>query len=433
MLCLALFGLKKLAGHRAYASLALPANSAALKTQTQAPTVAAQSADSTKHDLGAYSLDLYSSFRNYPQADTFTYEGRTLAAQYDPDSLLNARTAVYLQRYRPETGVILACDLKSGRVLAAGERQDSVVTTAPRMAFLGCYPAASLIKILTASAAFDLKGKDATDSIPVIGGYYTLYKRQLRCGESWDRLPKITIREAFAKSVNPAFAVLGQSMGPEVLRTVAEKLGFNHPRMPQCGSPSRIDIPDSGFGLAEMSCGFTGKTTISPWHALEIARGAGDDGRLRACSFARSVTDIAGNKQVTLAGDTGTQFISPANLPKLQTLMEGTIRFGTARKSFYSVLRASHMEKLDLGGKTGSLDGDEPKGRYDWFIGYAKLKDDPSDGLALAIMVVHREYVSVRSSQLAALLIRDWIIAKEKAKKAKTSMASSSHSTSAGA
>src|SRR6185503_4427719 len=195
--------------------------------------------------------------------------------------LLNARTSVYLQRYRPETGVILACDLKSGRMLAVGERHDSLISEAPRLAFLGGYPAASLIKILTASAAFDSKGKLATDSIPILGSYYTLYRRQLKCGDNWDHLPKITIQEAFAKSVNPAFAVLGQSLGPEALRKAAEKLGFNRASLPDVGTPSRIEVPDSGFALAEMSCGFTGRTTISPWHALELARGAGDDGRLR--------------------------------------------------------------------------------------------------------------------------------------------------------
>jgi penicillin-binding protein A len=115
-----------------------------------------------------------------------------------------------------------------------------------------------------------------------------------------------------------------------------------------------------------------------------------------------------------------TPFISLENLPKLQALMEGTVEFGTGRKGFHQVLGAKRMDKLVLGGKTGSLDGSDPKGRYEWFIGYAKLKDDPSQGLALSIMLIHRTYETVHPSQIAALLIRDWLAAREKARKART-------------
>ncbi|HLP30777.1 MAG TPA: hypothetical protein VK150_05410, partial [Geothrix sp.] len=107
----------------------------------------------------------------------------------------------------------------------------------------------------------------------------------------------------------------------------------------------------------------------------------------------------------------------PANLPRLQALMESTIRKGTARKGFHQVLRASHMQKIETGGKTGTLDGEDPKGRYDWFIGYARLKDEPHKGIALAVMLVHGTYASQRSTVLAALLVRDWLEAQEKARK----------------
>jgi beta-lactamase class D len=87
------------------------------------------------------------------------------------------------------------------------------------------------------------------------------------------------------------------------------------------------------------------------------------------------------------------------------------------------VLKASHLEKIEAGGKTGSLDGDgdeeETRGRFDWFIGYVKLKDDPAHGLAFSIMLVHREYSTIHASQLAALLIRDWLTAYQKALKAR--------------
>ena len=355
--------------------------------------------------------------RNYPRPDTFSYRGDAMVADYATDSLLNARVNVYLQRYRPETGVILVSDLKSGHVLAIGEREDSNITATPRLAYGGGFPAASLIKILTATAALESNAHELTDSIPQLGGYHTLYKRQLKA-EGQRHLPRITLEEAFSKSVNPAFGMLGLSMGPAALRSTAIRMGFNQPTLPSCVATSRIEFPDSGFSLAEASCGFTAKTTISPWHALQIARGAGDDGRLRICSFAHSIVNLATGKATPVRPDTGCLFVSQDNLPKLQGFMQATVRSGTARKGFHSILKASHLEKIEAGGKTGSLDGEETRGRFDWFIGYVKLRDDPAHGLAFSIMLVHREYASIHASQLAALLIRDWLSAIEKARKA---------------
>lgn len=362
-------------------------------------------------------VEWHAPIRNYPRPDTFTFEGQSLVADYAPDSLLNARVNVYLQRYRPETGVILAADLRTGHMLAMGERADSIITSAPKLAFAGGFPAASLIKILTATAALETNARELVDGIPQLGGHHTLYRRQLKT-EGIRNLPRITLEDAFCKSVNPAFGILGLSMGAEALRSTAIRMGFNQPTLPSGVAISRIEFPDSGFSLAEASCGFTAKTTISPWHALQIARGAGDDGRLRVCGFARSIFNLSTRAELALSPDSGGLFVSPENLPKLQSMMEATVRKGTSRKGFHSIMKAYHMDKIVAGGKTGSLDGEEVPGRFDWFVGYVKLKDDPAKGLAFSIMLVHREYASIHASQLAALLIRDWLIAHEKTRKA---------------
>ncbi len=355
--------------------------------------------------------------RNYPRPDTFSYKGNAVIADYDPDSLLNARVNVYLERYRPETGVIMIADLRSGHVVAMGERDDSAITAAPRLAFGGGFPAASLIKILTATAALECKAKELTDSIPQLGGFHTLYKRQLKL-EGQRHVPRITLEEAFSRSVNPAFGMLGLSLGPEALRATAVRMGFNQPMFPVTAARSRIEFPDSGFSLAEAACGFTAKTTISPWHALQIARGAGDDGHLRPCAFIHRLRDLGAGSDLPLGNPSGAAFVSPENLVVLQSLMQATVRIGTARKGFHSVLKASHLEKIEAGGKTGSLDGEETRGRFDWFIGYARLKAEPDKGLAFSIMLVHREYASIHASAVAALLIRDWLAAHEKAQRA---------------
>ena len=360
-----------------------------------------------------------SSLKNYPKADTFSYKGTAMEATYAADSLLNARAQVYLERYRPETGVILISDLKSGQILALGERENTVLSNKPHLAFGAGYPAASLVKILTASAALECNSKFITDSIPQWGSYHTLYRSQLHLDRP-GRQAKISLEKAFAKSVNPAFGLLGLSMGANTMRNQAMKFGFNKNQYPSFIAMSKIDFPDSGFSLAEASCGFTPKTTISPWHALEIARGAGDDGRLKSTTLIKSIRDLSTGKIIAYPQNAGDAFLSTENLPKLQALMQATVREGTARKGFHASFNASRLEKIEVGGKTGSLDGIETPGRFDWFIGYVKLKDEPSRGLAITIMLVHREYSSIHGSALAALLIRDWLISIEKARKAES-------------
>jgi cell division protein FtsI/penicillin-binding protein 2 len=368
-------------------------------------------------------LEWQAPMRNYPRPDTFSYKGDAMVAEYAPDSLLNARVNLYLQRYRPETGVILISDLRTGHVLAMGERADSLVSGAPRLAFGGGYPAASLVKILTATAALECKAREVTDSIPLVGRAHTLYKRQIKL-EGLRNIPRISLEQAFSRSVNPSFGVLGMSVGSTVLRATAARMGFNRPMEPTITATSRIEFPDTGFSLAEAACGFTPKTTISPWHALQIARGAGDDGRLRPCRFVHRLRNLANGAVIEPGPGRGEPFISAANLPQLQDLMRATVRVGTARKGFHQNLRASQLEKIEAGGKTGSLDGEETPGRFDWFIGYVKLKDEPERGLAISIMLVHVDYASIHASAMAALLIRDWLAAHEKAlRQAKTANA----------
>jgi cell division protein FtsI/penicillin-binding protein 2 len=263
----------------------------------------------------------------------------------------------------------------------------------------------------------ECKAKEVTDSIPLIGRAHTLYKRQLKI-EGYKHVPRISLEQAFSRSVNPAFGVLGMSVGSVLLRATAARMGFNQPLQPAAAATSRIEFPDTGFSLAEAACGFTPKTTISPWHALQIARGAGDDGRLRPCLFVRRLRNLAKGTEIVPEAGRGDAFISPENLPQLQDLMRATVRIGTARKGFRQNLRASQMEKIEVGGKTGSLDGDETPGRFDWFIGYVKLKDQPEQGLAFAIMLIHIDNAPIHASALAALLIRDWLAAHEKAMRA---------------
>ena len=57
---------------------------------------------------------------------------------------------------------------------------------------------------------------------------------------------------------------------------------------------------------------------------------------------------------------------------------------------------------MEIGGKTGSLTGYSPKGRHDWFVGYAE-KDGRK--IAYASLIVNKEKWYVRSAYVARQFI----------------------------
>ena len=83
--------------------------------------------------------------------------------------------------------------------------------------------------------------------------------------------------------------------------------------------------------------------------------------------------------------------------------MEATITQGTSRKSFRSLVRDRHFRELVVGGKTGSLTGDDPKGKVDWFVGYAMNENQK---IAVAALTVNVHFWTVKSSFLAQSMFR---------------------------
>ncbi len=364
--------------------------------------------------------------QDFPGQDTVrTREGRWLT-RYAADELLQERAERYVNRYRPEGAVVVVCDLRTGQIRALVERDSNHTTSRPRLARGTTFPAASLAKIVTAAAVLEDGIARPQDDLPLLGGAHTLYRAQLRV-PAHGRYHTVTLREAFARSINPTFGILGLRAGPESLGEMAQRLGFVSernltalPGAPEEALPPELDPtllhaqarltpPDTGdFALAEVASGFTTATTISPLHALRIARAIGTDGRLLPVTFTRELQSLDNGRMLTLPREEPDPFASPATLQHLRTLMQATVTSGTARRGFRRNMNADDFARLDMGGKTGSLTGHNPPGRYEWYIGYARRKDHPDQGIAVAVMMINRTYLAVHATELAGLIIRDW-------------------------
>jgi len=354
--------------------------------------------------------DYGSPFSHYPFPDTLQLNGDKLVLDYHPDTSLQNKIERFLRRHRPEVAVVAVCDLYTGHLISHQERRSSAISAKPDLLFGKNFPAASLFKIVTAAAAL-ANGIALSDSLVQRGAYHTLYKWQLR-EEEGIPLPKVTMKKAFANSMNPAFGILGIKLGSNSLSDFSALFGFNRRDLPVQLAPSLAPIPEGGYSLAEVSCGFTDVLTLSPLHALEIVRMIGAHGTHLPVFFTDSALHCGRSQKIAIPQFSLEEHIR--KLPRklqmdLQEMMEYTVSRGTARKPIRKMLKKHHLDKLIMGGKTGSLDGEEPRGRYDWYAGYVKLASDPSRGVAVVVMLVHQTYRSLRAASLAGLVIREWL------------------------
>ena len=128
-----------------------------------------------------------------------------------------------------------------------------------------------------------------------------------------------------------------------------------------------------------------------------------NDGKMVTPYMVESIVDIGGQSiyQAEQATDTH-QVITSESAKALRSLMTETTRIGSARKSFQGLNRYKVYRDMEIGGKTGSLTGYSPKGRHDWFVGYAEKNGRK---VAYASLIINKEKWYVRSAYVARQFI----------------------------
>lgn len=327
--------------------------------------------------------------------------------QYTIDPILQSESERLLRRYKPDYGAIFMMDADTGRVLAWESFQKSAREPV-NLISRATYPAASVFKVVTATAAVDDAGVDPSHKIRFNGGNYTLYRKNVLSDKinRWTRA--VTLREAFAQSYNTAFGRLSlEKLSPETLGDYAGRFMFNE-KIP---SDFPVDmgvaeIPaESGYELTEAASGYNRKNRMSPVQGAMIAASVINGGRMVMPYIVEELRDQEGNiaHQAKIL-DNGL-IMTPESAESVRELMEETILRGTSRKTFRGLVKDRRFRELTMGGKTGHLTGDNPRGRVDWFVGYAS---DGNRRIALAALTVNKEYWTVKSSYLGQTLFRKY-------------------------
>jgi cell division protein FtsI/penicillin-binding protein 2 len=328
-----------------------------------------------------------------------------LHLEYTLDPDLQIAADKLLKSYKPDYGALVMMEANTGKILALASynRRDP---TSSHLALRGTFPAATVFKIVTATAAIDKYNMTPNSMVSFNGGNHTLYKKNAMSDKvnRWTR--EMSLREAFARSINTFFARLTlEKLEPSDLSEYASRFGFNKNIITDIPFETGFtEIPkDRSFHLTELASGFNRITRMSPLQGAMIAGSIADDGVMRIPYVVERATDQEGKVIFQAEPITAAVTMTPAGADKIRELMEATITQGTSKKSFRSLVKDKKFRELIVGGKTGSLTGDNPRGKVDWFVGYAMNENQK---IAIAALTVNVDFWTVKSSYLAQSLFR---------------------------
>jgi len=273
------------------------------------------------------------------------------------------------------------------------------------------FPAASLFKIIAAAAAVENRGMNPETPLTFRGQKYTLYKSQLKedkakKGKKQNPGTQTTLREAFSDSINPVFGKLGiHYLGSDLISEYADRFLFNHlVPFDFYVAPSRFVKPMDDYALAEAASGFNKRTLISPLHAGLITASIANGGTMMTPWLVKTVRNDAGDVLYEAAPSVLASPINKKTASKMMVLMEGTVVEGTAKRAFQPLQRKRELRYVDLGAKTGTINGATDHCKYEWMTVFV-LPSDGDGGLCITVMTAHGEKIGVRAKDIARLII----------------------------
>ncbi len=316
-----------------------------------------------------------------------------------------------LTRGKPRRIAMVVMEPDSGKILSLAGFDLLHPGTNP--CFNGNFPAASIFKIITASAAVEELGFKADTQLYFNGNKYTLYKNQLKNIKN-KYTSKISFAKAFAESVNPVFGKIGKNrLKNEILEKYVKRFGFNKDIDSELKyGPNRIEITDNPYEWAEIGCGFNNSTTISPLYGAVLASCIINDGKKATPSIVEKIVDSKNEIIYDNRAEKADTIITKKTASIVQTLMHKTIEKGTARKAFRGYRKDKVLSRLVIGGKTGSIYNKKHTVKYDWFTGFAKRKtwkkDEKNDMIAISIVVGHGDYIGTRACKYGKMIIKEY-------------------------
>ncbi len=314
-----------------------------------------------------------------------------LRIEYTLDEKLTDAVFDILRRGRVERGEAIVVDPRNGRMLAY------VATDPGRLPPERAYPAASIVKILTAAALLEKAPEDANAPCVYRGNQYRLSRRRLDPPKKGNRA---TLQQALATSNNQCFARWAvHSVGEQKLFEVFERFGWLAPPAPGHDA-GRAESVSTKLDLGRLGSGLDG-LRVNPLHIATLGSIL-TDGRWIEPWWVDRVVDVFGRSLELPPRESPRRVLSRDLAERLRSMLVATTKSGTARSAFRTRRGRPLLGGIDVAGKTGNLSGRNPSGRYEWFMGLAPA-DDPR--VAVVVLQLQSNLWWARSSELGARVL----------------------------
>ncbi|HOB03827.1 MAG TPA: penicillin-binding protein 2 [Propionibacteriaceae bacterium] len=250
------------------------------------------------------------------------------------------------------------------------------------------YPPGSTFKLVTAAAALE-NGFTADTLIDApaqlkLPNSTAVLGNQSNCGGD-----KINLDQALRVSCNTAFANVGATLGPDKLRTQAEKFGFGTAQLTDLrGATSRFPAkPDQAQTM--MSAIGQYEVAASPLQMAMVVSGIVNDGVVKRPYL---VSEVRSPELRVLYRHVpeDQRAMGADNARLLQQMMINTVKSGTGTRA--------QVNGVVVGGKTGTAQSDPARPPYAWFVAFAK---DPDVVVAVFIENADVERSDIAGGRLA--------------------------------
>jgi len=310
-----------------------------------------------------------------------------LRVEYTLDAELTRRVFRVLRQGRVKLGHVILLDPNTGRILSYAS------TDIEKFPPTRAYPAASLIKVITAATALQRDRSKASLPCRYRGSPYRLTPSRVDPPSSGNT---VSLKRALATSNNQCFAQLAvHAVGRPALVEAISAFGWLKAPAP-AHAAGWIEDGDDRYDLGRLGCGLAG-SRITPLHAAQLA-GVLSHGERIAPRWIERVVDARGRELPIPSRAAPLRVISPDLAAELRSMLVETTQHGTARSAFRKKNGKPLLGPVEVAGKTGSLSGVEPKGRYEWFIGVAPAEEPR---VAIAVLLVQSDLWWRSASQVA--------------------------------
>lgn len=320
------------------------------------------------------------------------------------NSLGSARGAVVAMN--PKTGEILAMVSKPsynpndlGKELEKANKGTAENSPLINRAINGLYPPGSTFKIITTASALD--------NIPGVKSeiFHDTGVIKFPDGKNLNNAGNevngnINLNQAFVKSSNFVYGNLAMKLGDD-LKDTAEDFGFNQ-KVPSNGftiTPSRYPKDEQGMGnLARSGIGQS-SILATPMQMALVTSAVANDGVIMEPRLVSKVVNAKGDTVKVIKSDEYKKVMSESDAETIKGYMRDLVK---GRE--YS--RWSYFKGLDVAGKTGTADHNNPDGSpakpHSWFVGMAPANDPE---IVVAVIAENSGYGAGKAASVAGDVI----------------------------